>query len=120
MIKVLRQTGVGVPGRLVIISLLTRPGQEGPQRTTPSGVHVARVVVDVMLKPEILDPQGQAVQRALPRLGFGGISDVRQGKRFELEVDGPVDEAALARIREMAEAFLANTVIEDFAVRVEA
>jgi phosphoribosylformylglycinamidine synthase subunit PurS len=80
---------------------------------------VARVVVDVMLKPEILDPQGQAVQRALPRLGFGGISDVRQGKRFELEVDGPVDDAALARIREMAETFLANTVIENFDVRVE-
>jgi len=72
-----------------------------------------------MLKPEILDPQGQAVQRALPRLGFDGISDVRQGKRFELEVDGPVDEAALARIHDLAESFLANTVIEDFFVKVE-
>jgi phosphoribosylformylglycinamidine synthase PurS subunit len=80
---------------------------------------VARVVVDVMLKPEILDPQGQAVQRALPRLGFEGIADVRQGKRFELEVAGPVDDAALARIHEMAETFLANTVIEDFVVKVE-
>ncbi|WP_030991130.1 phosphoribosylformylglycinamidine synthase subunit PurS [Streptomyces sp. NRRL WC-3744] len=80
---------------------------------------MARVVVDVMLKPEILDPQGQAVQRALPRLGFQGISDVRQGKRFELEVDGQVDEAALARIRDLAESFLANTVIEDFTVRVD-
>jgi phosphoribosylformylglycinamidine synthase subunit PurS len=86
--------------------------------TTP-GVPVARVVVDVMLKPEILDPQGQAVQRALPRLGFESIADVRQGKRFELEVEGPVDEAALARIHEMAETFLANTVIEDFTVKVE-
>ncbi|MEV7683117.1 phosphoribosylformylglycinamidine synthase subunit PurS [Streptomyces sp. NPDC088341] len=80
---------------------------------------MARVVVDVMLKPEILDPQGQAVQRALPRLGFEGIADVRQGKRFELEVAGPVDDAALARIHEMAETFLANTVIEDFVVKVE-
>ncbi|MER5830805.1 phosphoribosylformylglycinamidine synthase subunit PurS [Streptomyces sp. NPDC002130] len=80
---------------------------------------MARVVVDVMLKPEILDPQGQAVQRALPRLGFDGISDVRQGKRFELEVDGPVDEAALARIHDLAESFLANAVIEDFTIRVE-
>jgi phosphoribosylformylglycinamidine synthase PurS subunit len=80
---------------------------------------VARVVVDVMLKPEILDPQGQAVQRALPRLGFEGISDVRQGKRFELEVDGAVDDAVLTRVRELAETFLANTVIEDFTVRVE-
>ncbi|MFD8307171.1 phosphoribosylformylglycinamidine synthase subunit PurS [Streptomyces sp. NPDC059690] len=80
---------------------------------------MARVVVDVMLKPEILDPQGQAVQRALPRLGFEGVSDVRQGKRFELEVDGPVDEAALARIHDLAESFLANTVIENFTVRIE-
>ncbi|NSC22933.1 phosphoribosylformylglycinamidine synthase subunit PurS [Streptomyces albus subsp. chlorinus] len=80
---------------------------------------MARVVVDVMLKPEILDPQGQAVQRALPRLGFEGISDVRQGKRFELEVEGPVDGDALARIQELAETFLANTVIEDFTVRVQ-
>ena len=77
---------------------------------------MARVVVDVMLKPEILDPQGQAVQRALPRLGFDGILDVRQGKRFELELDGPADEAALAKAREMAEKLLANTVIEEFTV----
>lgn len=80
---------------------------------------MARVVVDVMLKPEILDPQGQAVQRALPRLGYEGISAVRQGKRFELEVDGPADDDALAKVRDLAENFLANTVIEDFTVRVE-
>ncbi|MBR7824738.1 phosphoribosylformylglycinamidine synthase subunit PurS [Actinospica sp. MGRD01-02] len=80
---------------------------------------MARVVVDVMLKPEILDPQGQAVNRALPRLGFDGIVDVRQGKRFEVELEGPADEAALARVREMAEKLLANTVIEEFRVRVE-
>jgi phosphoribosylformylglycinamidine synthase len=72
-----------------------------------------------MLKPEILDPQGQAVQRALPRLGFEGVADVRQGKRFELTLDGPADEAALERVREMARTLLANTVIEDFTVRVE-
>lgn len=80
---------------------------------------MARVVVDVMLKPEILDPQGQAVQRALPRLGFEGIADVRQGKRFELEVTEPITDDVLARTRELAETFLANTVIEDFTVRVE-
>jgi phosphoribosylformylglycinamidine synthase PurS subunit len=80
---------------------------------------MARVVVDVMLKPEILDPQGQAVNRALPRLGFDGVVDVRQGKRFEVELEGPADEAALARVREMAEKLLANTVIEEFRVRVE-
>jgi phosphoribosylformylglycinamidine synthase PurS subunit len=81
---------------------------------------MARVVVDVMLKPEILDPQGQAVNRALPRLGFDGVVDVRQGKRFEVELEGPADEAALARVREMAEKLLANTVIEEYRVRVEA
>jgi phosphoribosylformylglycinamidine synthase len=81
---------------------------------------MARVVVDVMLKPEILDPQGQAVNRALPRLGFDGVVDVRQGKRFEVELEGEADEAALARVREMAEKLLANTVIEEYRVRVEA
>jgi len=101
------------------VDFRTRYCEDTALRTTPPGVPVARVVVDVMLKPEILDPQGQAVQRALPRLGFEGIADVRQGKRFELEVEGPVDEAALARIQEMAETFLANTVIEDFTVRVD-
>ncbi len=81
---------------------------------------MARVVVDVMLKPEILDPQGQAVQRALLRLGFDGISDVRQGKRFELEVEGPVDDAALARIHEIAETLpRQHRLIEDFTVKVE-
>ncbi|MET8145508.1 phosphoribosylformylglycinamidine synthase subunit PurS [Sphaerisporangium sp. NPDC005288] len=81
---------------------------------------MARVIVDVMLKPEILDPQGQAIARALPRLGFSGVSEVRQGKRFEVEIDGPADEAALAEVRKMAETLLANTVIEDYSVRVEA
>jgi phosphoribosylformylglycinamidine synthase PurS subunit len=77
---------------------------------------MARVVVEVMLKPEILDPQGQAVLRALPRLGFAGVGEVRQGKRFEVDLDGPADEAALAQVREMAEKLLANTVIEEFTV----
>ncbi|GLW12607.1 phosphoribosylformylglycinamidine synthase subunit PurS [Microtetraspora sp. NBRC 13810] len=80
---------------------------------------MARVIVEVMLKPEILDPQGQAIARALPRLGFSGVSAVRQGKRFEIELDGPADEAALSDVRKMAETLLANTVIEDYAVRVE-
>ncbi|GGK59256.1 phosphoribosylformylglycinamidine synthase subunit PurS [Nocardia camponoti] len=74
---------------------------------------MARVVVEVMPKAEILDPQGQAVVGALPRLGFAGISDVRQGKRFELEVDDTVTDAELEQI---AEALLANTVIEDWKV----
>ena len=80
---------------------------------------MARVVVDVMLKPEILDPQGKAVASALPRLGFHGISAVRQGKRFELEVDGELTDARLAEIHQAAETLLSNPVIEDFTVRVE-
>ncbi|ALC06711.1 hypothetical protein CDES_11785 [Corynebacterium deserti GIMN1.010] len=74
---------------------------------------MARVVVNVMPKAEILDPQGQAVHRALGRIGVTGVSDVRQGKRFELEVDESVTETDLKKI---AETLLANTVIEDFDV----
>ena len=71
-----------------------------------------------MPKPEILDPQGKAVTGALARLGFAGIS-VRQGKRFELDLDGEVTEDRLAEVRRAAETLLANTVIETFDVRVE-
>ncbi len=74
---------------------------------------MGRVVVEVMLKPEILDPQGQAVLNALPRLGFDGFSSVRQGKRFELDVDGEVTDEVLARVREAAATLLSNPVIED-------
>ena len=81
---------------------------------------MVRVVVDVMLKPEILDPQGKAVAQALPRLGFDGISSVRQGKRFELEIEGEVTEERLTSIRRAAETLLSNPVIEDFTVHVEA
>ena len=79
---------------------------------------MARVVVDVMPKPEILDPQGKAVQGALPRLGFSGVSDVRQGKRFELELDGEATPERLAEVERMAETLLANPVIEDYEVHV--
>jgi phosphoribosylformylglycinamidine synthase len=79
---------------------------------------VARVVVDVMLKPEILDPQGKAVHGALPRLGYDGIAGVRQGKRFELELDGEVTDDRLAEVREIAEKLLSNPVIEDYAMTV--
>ena len=75
---------------------------------------VARVVVDVMPKPEILDPQGQAIAGALRRLGFAGVGSVRQGKHFELEVDDGVDDETLHKI---AETVLANPVIEDWTVR---
>ena len=78
-----------------------------------------RVVVDVMPKPEILDPQGKAVLGALPRLGFHGVIDVRQGKRFELEFEGEMTAAILDEVREMAQTLLSNPVIENYTVSVE-
>ena len=72
-----------------------------------------RVVVNVMLKPEILDPQGKAVHGALPRLGLEGIADVRQGKRFELEVEGDVTPEVLEAAAQAAAVVLSNPVIED-------
>jgi phosphoribosylformylglycinamidine synthase PurS subunit len=79
---------------------------------------VARIVVDVMPKTEILDPQGQAIVGLLARKGFDGVADVRQGKRFELELDGDLSDDQLQQI---AADVLANTVIEDYVVtRVQA
>ena len=72
-----------------------------------------------MPKPEILDPQGKAVQGALPRLGFSGVTDVRQGKRFEIEIAGEVTDAVLADVEKMAETLLSNPVIENYTVSVE-
>ena len=80
---------------------------------------MGRVVVEVMPKPEILDPQGKAVAGALPRLGFGQFTSVRQGKRFELEVEGEATDEVLESVRLMAETLLSNPVIENYSVRVE-
>ena len=79
---------------------------------------MSTVIVDVMPKPEILDPQGKAVTGALARLGHTGLS-VRQGKRFEVVVDGELTDDRLDEIRHIAETVLANTVIETFDVRAE-
>ena len=107
--------------------MVTRKGECGPRaRNAGSGARrgrrngglcgastlgaVPEVVVDVVLKPEISDPQGQAVLGALGRLGHTGVRSVRQGKHFVLEVDDAPDEAEL---RQIAETLLANPVIED-------
>src|ERR1700742_319332 len=82
------------------------------------GGYVARVIVDVMLKPEIHDPQGEAVLSASHRLGFGNVTGVRQGKRFELDLDGPADDAARAAVEEIARELLANPVIEEFSLHI--
>jgi phosphoribosylformylglycinamidine synthase PurS subunit len=76
------------------------------------------VVVDVMLKPEILDPAGQAVVNALPSLGLAPVSGLRIGKHVEITVDAEDEDAALAEGARMAEVLLANPVIEDFSVRL--
>ncbi|WP_043443148.1 phosphoribosylformylglycinamidine synthase subunit PurS [Arthrobacter sp. L77] len=77
-----------------------------------------RIVVDVMPKPEILDPQGKAIAGALPRIGLTGFAGVRQGKRFELTVDGDITEEILEQARHAATTLLSNPVIEDV-TRVE-
>jgi phosphoribosylformylglycinamidine synthase len=83
---------------------------------------VPRFAVDVMLKPEILDPQGQAVAAALPSLGFDGVTDVRVGKHVELTIGtsagddtgGDLEDT----VRRVSAALLANPVIEEFTIRV--
>lgn len=71
------------------------------------------IVVEVMPKAVLLDPQGKAVAGALARIGKGHVTDVRLGKRFEVTIDGEADDAALAEVREIAESLLSNSVIED-------
>ncbi len=79
---------------------------------------MARMIVEVMLKPEIHDPQGEAIAGACRRLGFGQVIGVRQGKRFEVEVEGPADEDAVTAVTALAAGLLSNPVIEEFTVHV--
>ena len=88
-------------------------GQVPPSRTLRP---VAKIVVDVMLKPEIRDPQGEAIAGACHRLGFSEVMAVRQGKRFEIEVSDGQDQAN-SRMAELAAELLANPVIEEFVIR---
>ena len=80
---------------------------------------MAKIIVEVMLKEEILDPQGQAVTAAMLRLGFNFVTGVRQGKRFEITTASNPTSDQVKEIEEAAETLLANTVIENFTVRVE-
>ncbi|MBV9093601.1 MAG: phosphoribosylformylglycinamidine synthase subunit PurS [Streptosporangiaceae bacterium] len=75
---------------------------------------MARMIVEVMLKPEIHDPEGEAIASASRRLGFGQVVSVRQGKRFDVELAGPADEAAVTAITQLARELLSNPVIEEF------
>lgn len=81
-----------------------------------------KAIVTVTLKPDVLDPQGQAIQKACLSLGHDAVRGVRQGKIFEIELEtGATDDAAQASalLEELADKLLANTVIEDFAVRLQ-
>ena len=78
-----------------------------------------KALIRITLKTGVLDPQGKAVLGALPRLGFTGVTDVRQGKRFELEIDGELTDEVLEQVRQMAATLLSNPVIEDYTVSVE-
>jgi phosphoribosylformylglycinamidine synthase len=77
-----------------------------------------RARVTVTLKPSVLDPQGKAIEGALRSLGVEGVSSVRQGKIFEIEIEGSDRTAAEARLREAADKLLANTVIENYRVEI--
>ncbi len=79
---------------------------------------MARVIVNVMLKPEILDPQGRAVQGALGRLGLTGVTDVRQGKQFVIDLAGELDADRSVTLEKLAAELLSNPVIEDFTLTV--
>ena len=80
---------------------------------------MTKIIVDVMLKREIHDPQGEAISRACQRLGYGEVVAVRQGKRFEVELRGEADDSALTRVGELAGELLSNPVIEEFVLRTE-
>ncbi len=74
--------------------------------------------VHIMLKEGVLDPQGEAVARALGAMGFDGIEGVRQGKLIEIDLSAPDADAARAEVERMCESLLANTVIETYSVEI--
>ena len=74
---------------------------------------MGKIIVEVMPKPEILDPQGKAIKGSLARLGIENFVDIRQGKRFTLETAGEVTDADLEAAKKAAETLLSNPIIED-------
>lgn len=75
--------------------------------------------VTITLKEGIADPQGQTIERALPALGFKGVTNVRVGKHVELQIDAVDRESAAAALDEMCKAFLSNPVIESYRVEIQ-
>lgn len=79
-----------------------------------------KAIVWVTLKPDVLDPQGRAIQRACGTLGYADVTDVRQGKLFEIQLASGDRAAAERLVRELCEKLLANSVIEDWKIeRIE-
>lgn len=78
-----------------------------------------KAIVNVFLKPGVLDSQGKAVHHALDALKFEGVNDVRIGKQIVLDIDAADEAAAEAEVREMCESLLANTVIEDYTIELQ-
>ncbi len=78
-----------------------------------------KAIVTVTLKPGVLDPQGKAIGHALGTLGFAGVGEVRQGKVIEIDLAETDAVAAQASVKSMCEKLLANTVIENYAIRIE-
>jgi phosphoribosylformylglycinamidine synthase len=76
------------------------------------------VIVDVTLRHGIADPEGATIERALPALGFSGVSEVKAGKSFRMSIDAVSEEAALEKARALAERLLSNPVIEDAVARL--
>ena len=76
------------------------------------------VIVDVTLRPGIADPEGATIERALPALGFSGVSNVKAGKSFRMSIDAESEEAALEKATALAERLLSNPVIEDAVARL--
>ena len=83
-----------------------------------SGGSSMRARVYVSLKPSVFDPQGRVVADALTQMGYADVTDVRQGKFFEVELSGSDASAAKARVTEMADKLLANPVIESYRVEI--
>ena len=76
----------------------------------------ARVIVT--LKPSVLDPQGKAIEGALKGLAVEGVKSVRQGKIFDIELDGDDEASARSRLNEACERLLANTIVENYAIEI--
>ncbi len=78
-----------------------------------------KAVIHIGLKPGVLDPQGRTIARSLSDLGFDEVTDARQGKVIELDLKSGDKDAAEARVTEMCEKLLANTVIESYRIHIE-